>query len=96
MYFFAMPAIDWYGDPTSTAGLFPSNPRLHNSTVWLANAHALGFANIIDALLTVFQVSTVVRVLCMQCPSKAVCKLLRHHCKSLSSCCKPIAHFDGG
>jgi hypothetical protein len=61
MYFFAMPAMDWYSASSGTSGLYPGNPLLKHNKAWLEVADMLNFHNIVDALMTLFQVANVVR-----------------------------------
>lgn len=60
-YGLALVGMEWYsGPPGDVHALVPDNPRLANSTDWLAVAPVLQFNNLGDALLTVYQVANVV------------------------------------
>ncbi len=63
MYFFATLGMEWYGGDTLTDSLTADNPLLVG-TKWHNYADVLGFRNIFDALLTIYQVANVVRSSC--------------------------------
>ncbi len=58
-YFFAMIGMDMYGGADLLSTLSPRNPRLAHLP-WRAVASVLNFDDVVSALLTMFEVATVV------------------------------------